>query len=151
MPRESRRRAALVFTGAIYKKGAERAATQGRPCAPALLALRGGRGVLLHRLQVDRDLDLVAQHRAAGVERLVPDDPVVLAVERGLDLEAGPGISLGILDLAAVGHRQGDLLADAVHGQRARDVVLVLAGGLDRLALEGDLGILLDVEEIGRA
>src|SRR5690348_4670478 len=121
MPRESRRRAALVFTGAIYRKGAERAATQGRPyrsasAIPRLLAL-GGRGVLLHRLQVDGDVDVVTQERAAGVEGLVPDDPVFLAVERGLGLEAGTDAAPGVLGLAAVGHRQGDLLADAVHGQ----------------------------------
>src|SRR5437867_2546385 len=35
----------------------------------------------------DRDVDVVAEHRAAGVESPVPDDPEVLPVERRVGLE----------------------------------------------------------------
>src|SRR5215217_6583037 len=46
---------------------------------------------LLHLpVALDRDahLDVVAQHAAAGVEHAVPDDPVILAVDREGRLEA---------------------------------------------------------------
>src|SRR4051794_19403594 len=46
-----------------------------------LLALGGGRGVLLHGLQVDGDVDVIPEEGAAAVERLVPLDLVFLAVE----------------------------------------------------------------------
>ena len=41
-------------------------------------------GDLLHRLELDRDLDLLADEHAARLERRVPGEAELAAVERGL-------------------------------------------------------------------
>src|SRR5688572_31914481 len=107
------------------------------PSAPA--ASVGGGFLGGSGLDVEGHGDVVAEHVPAVVEGLVPHDSEVLAVDGGRGLEAVLGVLAGA-DRAQVGHGKGDLPGDPVHGQVAGDVELVLAGGLDARALEGDLG-----------
>src|SRR6516162_10130353 len=98
--------------------------------APGALA----RTALLHlvRLDVQDDGDVVADHHAAVVERLVPLDAEVLPVDHGGGGEAGlraPGLALD-----AHGRRAQELgvehhrLRHAAHRQVAGDLELALTG-----------------------
>src|SRR3954447_24414614 len=44
----------------------------------------------LHQLDVDRELDVLAYDEAAGLERLIPGEAELLAVDLALRLEAHP-------------------------------------------------------------
>ena len=102
-----------------------------------------GSSSLLRRLQVDRDLDVVAEHDAARLESLVPLDVVVGAIECGFDGEPGFGVPPRIGHLAQVGDRQGDRLRDTPHGEDAGDVERRL--DVDTLGFEIDDGVVVKV------
>src|SRR6476646_3856208 len=104
---------------------------------PGRSALRR-RLALAARLDVDLDLELVAEGEAAGVERHVEGDAPVLAVEAAGRLEAD---DLGALHvLAPAGHLdvERDRVADAAHGQVAGHLRPIGALELDPRALERD-------------
>jgi len=86
------------------------------------------------RLQDGRDLDvegdLLADEHAASLEGRVPDDAVVLAVDRGLALEAGPYVAEGVLGGAEVGERDRDGVGLILDGEVAGEVERVRAGDL---------------------
>src|SRR5580765_4892136 len=111
------------------------------PCASA-------RGLVLDRLDLERDPHLVAEEESALVERLVPDDPEVLAIQRHLGGEPGAGAAPRIRRLAQVRHRERDALPDAADAERAGHIVAILAGAPHRLAAEDELRMVLDVEEV---
>src|SRR5262249_43610441 len=114
---------------------------------PAASAAGGG---LLDALDVDRDLDLVAHREAAAVERLVPHDAEVLAVDLGGGARAGAGHPHRVLDgRPAALHVEDDLLRDPVQGQVAGHLEAVVPRLLDLLRGEGDGGVLRHVEEVG--
>ena len=104
-------------------------------------------GGLLHGLELDRDLDLLADEHAAGLERGVPDEPEVAAVERGLGGEAGALVAPRVLAGAGELGVEDHLALHAVQLEVARHAV-ARAGLLDPLRAEGELGVLRDVEEV---
>src|SRR5687767_3769718 len=57
---------------------------------------------LLDKLQLDADRDLVADKPAAGLERNIPVETPLLAVDLGLGAEAGAGGAPGALGLPGV-------------------------------------------------
>ena len=108
-------------------------------------------GLLLDGFEVDRHVHVVAQHEAAGVQGLVPVDAVVLAVELDGRLEAARWLPPG--SLAKPRNVTGSVTSLETPCMVRVPVTLycVLAGRRDLRALEGDLRILLGVEEVGRA
>src|SRR5438132_3276506 len=58
-----------------------------------------GRGRRRYRLHTHLELDLVPQDEAAGFQRLVPGQVVVLAVQLGLRVEAHPAVAPWVLAL----------------------------------------------------
>src|SRR5690606_27448842 len=66
-------------------------------CAPSSAAEAADAGSALHELRVDLDLDLVADEHPTGLERRVPLDPPVLAVDGGRRREPGAGVAPRVL------------------------------------------------------
>src|SRR5207237_7979765 len=105
-----------------------------------------GRRRRRYGLNAQLELDLVPQDEAAGLERLVPGQVVVLAVQPGLRVEAHPAIAPGVLALAIEAGVEHDFLGDAVdrHIPDQLEVRRILA--LDARAGKGDGWIIRDVE-----
>src|SRR5215212_4537502 len=103
---------------------------------------------VLDRGDLELEDDLVADEDAAGLERGVPGDAVVLAADRDRALEADALVAERVLSgaLELEGHR--DPVRHVLDGQVAGD----LEGGLVDLADvggdEGDLRVLLEGEEV---
>src|SRR5205085_4136481 len=101
-------------------------------------------------LDLDGELDLVADHDAAGLHRHGDVDAEVAAVDLGGGGEAGPGVAPGVaagaVELQVEVHRPGH----AVEGELTLDQVAV-ALGTDRGGDVLRLRVLLDLEEVGRA
>src|SRR3954447_21370886 len=97
-------------------------------------------------LELERDL--LAHQHAAGLQRGVPGDAPVLAVDGDAALEADPVVAERVLGGALELQRDGHGLRDVLDGQVAGDLevgaAVVLDGGRD----EPDLGVVLDVEEV---
>src|SRR5688500_15130480 len=74
---------------------------------------RGDSSILSDRLNVEMDADLVADEDPAGLQRLVPGEPEVAAVELRVGAEAGSLAAPGIASRALEGDVEGD---------RARDI-----------------------------
>src|SRR6266540_279552 len=94
-------------------------------------------------LDLDEDLDLVADDHTAAIHGDVGGDAEVLAVDLGGGGEAGAGEAV---DVQGEGHLPGD----AVEGQFAVDVVAVLAVA-DAGGAVGHGGVGVGLEEVGRA
>src|SRR5438105_9785251 len=73
----------------------------------------------LLRLEVDGDVDVVAEEDAAVVEGFVPVDAVVLAIDRRGQREAGLVVAPRVAGEAEELDRERDLLCHAAHGQIA--------------------------------
>jgi hypothetical protein len=101
-------------------------------------------------LHLELDLHAIAHQHTAGLERLVPLEAEVLAVEGPLRGEADPFVAPGVLAAAAVLDVERDLAVDVADGQLAGQAVEFRAELLDPGAAEPDLGEVLDVEEVGR-
>src|SRR5579862_9666879 len=102
------------------------------------------------RLDVDLDVDVLADEHAPRLERLVPLQPVLPAVDASLRGERDALIAPRVLAAA-------ELLDIELHGlchpadrQVARDHVPLVARLLDLRALESELRKLLRLEEIRR-
>jgi methylmalonyl-CoA mutase N-terminal domain/subunit len=104
---------------------------------------------LLHRLDLERQLHLVADQQSAGLESLVPLQTEVAAVDAGARDEAGSLAAPGILAAALVGALEGHGPRDPVHRQVPGDPVPVSAKVIDPGAAEGRGRKLLHVEEVG--
>src|SRR2546423_4353874 len=70
---------------------------------------RSGDGRLLDGLHVDLDLDLVADQDAAGLQRLIPLQTPLAAVDLGRGVGAGALAAPRIFAAPFVGHVEGDL------------------------------------------
>src|SRR5688572_1868938 len=90
--------------------------------------LRGGG---LNGLDLQLDLDLVADQQAAGLEHLVPPQAEVLAIDRRPGRERHALVAPRILALAAVLDVERHLAGDAADREIAEDAVVVLAELLD--------------------
>src|SRR5690606_17982412 len=95
--------------------------------------------------------DLVADQHAAGLQRGVPGDAELLAADRGAALEADPLVAERVQCRALEGQRNGHLLGDALDGQVTGDVESVLTGLLDLGGGEGDLRVLVQLQEVTAA
>src|SRR3954451_5019639 len=98
---------------------------------------------------VELELDLLADEDAALVEREVPGQVPVATVDRRFaleaDAEAAPRVHRGASELPVDGDRVG-LAVDGEVADQGEDVVVDL---LDLGADEGDLRVVLEVEEVG--
>src|SRR5437870_3270565 len=106
-----------------------------------------GLGCFLDRLDLDGQLDLVADDHAAGLQREVPGEPEVLAIDRRSRREAGAQLSPHVLLAAGVVDLENDLAGRAADGEVARDAQAARARLLDALAGEGHVREVLGVEE----
>jgi hypothetical protein len=104
---------------------------------------------LFDGLDLNFQLDLIADQDAAAFEGGVPVQAEVTSVELRLAGEAGDGLSVGRDADAVEGHVERNFAGLIADGQVADELELV-AGALNTGALEGDRRELLDVEEVGR-
>src|ERR1700760_287073 len=105
-------------------------------------------GGLENALDLEVQVDLVADHGAVGAgDDAVEVDAEVLAADLALGREAGPRAAVSVraeaVDLQAEGDRTGDFLDGEVAVDEVLAALLAHAGGL-----EGDVGVLLDVQEV---
>ena len=106
------------------------------------------RGQALDGRDVERDLDLVADEDAAGLERGVPGQAVVLARDLERGLEAGARVAERVGRGAGELGGELDVAGHAVDGEVADDDVVV-AVRADARRGEGPDRLLLGVPEVG--
>src|SRR3954447_1988937 len=97
-------------TGPLQFSGAAPVSREGR--RSGLLGALDG----LDRRDVELELDLVRDEHAAGLERGVPAEPPLLAVQGGCTLEADAGVAERVLGRAGELERDGDRVGDALDG-----------------------------------
>src|SRR5262249_46278837 len=90
----------------------------------------------------------VADQPTTSLERHVPVQPKVLAVDVTCEREAGAALALHIAVWTLQRHNQRHLARHIANGEIAGDAVLVLAEPLDLGALIGEGWILLNSEEV---
>src|SRR5215216_1765973 len=83
-------------------------------------------GRRLHGLHFELDLDALAHQHTAGLERLVPREPEVLALDGRLGDEPDALVAPRILGLAAVFDVERDLPRHVADGELAADAVAVV-------------------------
>src|SRR6476661_4153563 len=103
----------------------------------------------LHRFDFDVDLDVVADGQSAALEQHVPGQAEIAAIDLALRAEARSLATPRILRLPLELDVEGDLSRYVADRQVAGELELVPVS-LDTRALEPDIGVLLDVEEIPR-
>src|SRR5207245_9424209 len=94
------------------------------------------------------DTDALADEEPAGLERHVPGEPEVLAVDVGGGAEPDTLVAHGGAPAAVEVDLQGDGPAGAAHAQVAHELPGVVAQWPHRGRSEGDRGVVLDVEEV---
>ena len=102
------------------------------------------------RLDVELDRDLVADEHAAGLERGVPLDAEVLAVDRAVAVKPALVLPHGSLPTPPTSRSNVTGLVTPLIGQVAVQLVVV-AVGLDARRAERHRRVVLDVEEVVRA
>src|SRR5215216_2946561 len=107
--------------------------------------------VLLDGLDLELEADLLAHQDTAALERGVPGEAEVLAVDLGAGREAGPAAAPRVGRPTVVLDVESDRPGDAVDGQVAGEREVTGRAPLDPVAPELDLRVALDVEEVGRA
>ena len=105
----------------------------------------------LHRRDIECDLHLVAEERSARLERLIPAEAEISAVELSTQLELDPFISARLACRPAQLRVERDLTGDAAHRQVADELQTPAVEVVDLGRVEADLRIALDVEEVGGA
>jgi hypothetical protein len=102
------------------------------------------------QLDVDGDVDVLTDHKAARVEGHVEGHTKIFAVDASLSLGAAAHVPPGIFRfLRQFFHVESYLFGDAVDGQIAGDAEAVTAAGGHPLRLEANARELFDVEKIG--
>src|SRR5947208_11996480 len=104
----------------------------------------------LEHLDFECNFDVFAHEQAAGLERDVPGQAPVLAVDGRVRAETGVNAAHWILRLTGVDDVQGDRPRHVSDRQLPCHLVLVVRGALDARALEMDGRKLLDVQEVWR-
>src|SRR4051812_37233188 len=120
----------------------------GGPAAgPGREARQGWCSGVADRRDVELELDLVGDEDAAGLERGVPGQAPVLAVQRGAALEADAQVAEGVARRAGGLEDDREGLGLALDRQVAGDDPVVAVAG-DRGGDEGDLLVVVGVEEV---
>ena len=96
--------------------------------------------VLPDRLDLDPNLELVPNQQAAALQRSIPGQPEVLAVDGRLAREAGPLLTRGVLASPVEGCRQRYLACDSVGRELSDDAQLVRGAPLDPVLVKMILG-----------
>src|SRR5437867_2639629 len=112
-----------------------------------------GCSALLNAFDVDLDRHVVADEQAAALERFIPREAEVLAVDRGGAVESGALVPTWVLALAEKARVEHDGPRHTMEGEGALHLALLAARvevGHAR-ALKRDLGEFGYVEEVGRA
>src|ERR1700682_1552875 len=104
---------------------------------------------LAHRLDLDLDVDARPDQEAPGLQRLVVGQAEVAAVDVRAGREAGALAAPGVLGAALALHLEHHLAGRPGDGQVARDAHPVVAQVLDLAAAEGEVRVLLHIEEVG--
>src|ERR1700730_8792791 len=118
------------------------------PAVVACGATRQSLRVLADRLDLDVQLDLVADHEAATFERHVELDAEVAPADLTRSAEAGAGAHRGVGLEAVDLELERYLLGDPVERQLAVDDEPVAGGAHARRAVR-HLGVGVDLEEVG--
>src|SRR5579859_6802319 len=105
----------------------------------------------LNHFGFNLDLHFVAHQPAAALQGDVPVQPEIFAADGGFHGERANALAIGVLALTLKGDIQGHFERDAMNCQIAQHMVAILALLLHLLALIGDGGEMLDIEEIRRA
>src|SRR5215472_19293054 len=96
------------------------------------------------------DFEIVPHQDSAGFERGVPSESEVAPFDFGSSGSPDPGIAVRVLLFWGWPlHLQDDFLRHAMHRQVAFDAQLSVAVWCDRLTLESDSWVFLDMKEIG--
>src|ERR671918_1127664 len=104
-------------------------------------------GFAFGKLEVDLELDLLAHQDAAGVERHIPVEAPVAAIDRARQRATDFAVAGGIDAVAAVLVVELDLVGDALDREIGDDLVAISLLS-DLLGLEDYRGVVLDIEEI---
>src|SRR5665811_2155191 len=106
---------------------------------------------LKHRLDLDAELDLLADQPATGLERLVPREAPLLAVDLRLGGEEGALTAERVAHLPVVLGLHRDGLGYSTDGEIAVDLPVVVAVVLHTRARERQLRVRVDLEEVRAA
>src|SRR6516165_6397940 len=106
--------------------------------------------LLLHGLDIQVDLNVVADHQTATVEGLGIRQTPVAPVDLELSFEPNARVAPGVFDLAEDRKGYRNFFGNAVHGQRS-DAGVTVTLLFDARALKGDLRVLGDIEEVRAA
>src|SRR6266699_2936503 len=105
-----------------------------------------------HRRDVECKLDRVPDKHPARLEHPIPNKTEIGAVELPAQRERDPLAAVRMDAAAAKLAVERDRARDALDRQLTRNKEApVVAVELDLVRLKGDLGVALDIEEIGRA
>src|SRR5450756_1329156 len=106
---------------------------------------------LKHRLDLDAHLELLANQPATGLERLVPGEAPLLAVDVRLGGEEGALTAERVAHLPVVLGLHRDGLGYSTDGEIAVDLPVVVAVVLHTRARERQLRVRVDLEEVRAA
>src|SRR5215469_3603349 len=113
------------------------------------VSMLGGNGGTLDDLSIDLNIDLIADQHTTGLQRYVPVQIEVLAINRGGNRKSGTPITLHVLGLAVECRLQHDSPGHAMQRKISLDTVLVLADLFHFGTLERRSRVLLGLKEVG--
>src|SRR5690606_2530800 len=114
------------------------------------LRLRFGGVGLADDLSVDAELDLFGDHQTARFQQLIPRQAPLGAVDLARGLRSETGVAPRVLHRTGDFGFEGDRVGDAAHGEVALyDEVITVT--VDRRRFEGDVRVVLSIEEVGGA
>src|SRR5687767_8829506 len=100
---------------------------------------------------VEFEVDAIAEHEAAGLERHVPGEAPIASLQRAASGDADAALTVGIDARALVRQLELDGPGDRLDGEIADDTKAVVAERGHARALEGHRRVTLDIEEVARA
>src|ERR1043165_7729405 len=109
--------------------GTGRALTSASPRPAAMFPSGNLRRTLRDGLDLGLDFDRIPDEHAAGLERLVPRQAEVLSIDRRLRRERGADVAPRVLCLAVLLDAKHHLARDALDGQIADHLDLVIRSG----------------------
>src|SRR5271169_3036350 len=146
MLRSSTTRRCCSSSGRYFRRF-EASLTHGRRDPGSAIALSQSGLRVEHRLELDLDADLLRDQEPATVQRQVPGQAPVLAVDRADGGEDGAMAAPGVGRVAQVPGLQGDRPGDVSYGQHSGEQPSG-AMPVGRVPGEGGQGVPGDVEEI---